>query len=303
MSDIINAETIKAITESQKPILDAKVSLPNSDVGAPYAVVPQEMSVVCLKSTIDKYATKPERRRGTASADRLESFVDLTNRSKDKDSVIFAHGKINGKSIEARLTAILDYNIASTENNDARFGEHRIVYDFPVSKEFKAWMALDGDFMEQEEFAFFLEDKINQLSVPNDEDKAVVQGLTPVFADPIQMLELSKGLELRSQEHVRKSFKTQTGETQIQYSNEHSDGDGQPLIVPNFFVVNIPVFEMGGRERIVVRLRYRVKQGAIKWVYDLYRPEDVFDAGFEGACEMAREKTELPLYIGQPERS
>ena len=66
-------------------------------------------------------------------------------------------------------------------------------------------------------------------------------------------------------------------------------------------MLGIPVFEMGERVRVVVRLRYRIANQSVKWFYDLYRPDEVFDRAFESACAEAQEKTGLPLYIGRAE--
>ena len=61
------------------------------------------------------------------------------------------------------------------------------------------------------------------------------------------------------------------------------------------------VFRAGELYEVPVRLRYRVTGQNVKWSYELYRPEAVFDHAIEGACEAAKEKTALPLFYGSPE--
>lgn len=262
-------------------------------------VLPENMEIHSVKDLIDEYADKPDRIKDNAILDRVDSFVDYTNRFKQTASAVFARGKISGSSVEANMLAVFDYHPEGGDTTKAAFSDHTAAYKFPVSKEFRKWIRQDGEPMSQADFAHFIEDRLQDMSAPTDSDNELIgNGIDARFADPIQMLELARGLEVRNNEAVKQKYNTSTGETEIQYTAEHADAESKPLKVPNFFILNIPVFEMGEYYRIAVRLRYRVTSGSVKFWFDLYRVEQVFDAAFDLVCEQVKEKTELPLFIG-----
>src|SRR3546814_13105082 len=92
-----------------------------------------------------------------------------------------------------------------------------------------------------------------------------------------------------------------SGEVQIQFTSEHVDGTDSPLMVPNLFLIAIPVFKNGQFCRLAARLRYhRAPEGLVFW-YELWRADRAFDHAFRDSCERARVETELPLLFGTPE--
>lgn len=298
-------ELATVLNENQKPLLtnlNHKFMIKSEDgemvecVQA--ALIPHGMELTGIKGLLDEYAEKPDRRTDSASFDRVPSLIEYINRFKSKNSAVFARGKISGHSVDATMKAVLDYHPEGSDKTDADFCDHTALYRFPISKEFQKWISMNGEAMSQADFAHFIEDRLHDMTIPEDGDSEMVHGLDFRFADPIQMLELARGLDVRNNESVKQKYATSSGETEIQYTAEHADAEGQPLRVPNFFILNIPVFEMGEDYRIAVRLRYRVNSGSVKFWFDLYRVEQVFDAAFDLVCEQVKDGTKLPVFIG-----
>jgi len=257
------------------------------------------LKVISLKPLLDEYLTKPERRKGVAALGDLESFIAHALRFKDEDSVLFA----DPTATAPKLTAVLDYH-RSGAKSDPRFGQHRAVYSFPLSDEWKAWKAKDGAEISQQEFAEFLEDRISDVAdpaSPGESAKAFAQKVGVTFATPQRLIELSRGLSLHVGQQVKQAVNLQTGEVQIQYVTEHTDEKGQPLKAPGAFLITIPVFRSGAPYEIAARLRYRQKGGGVVWFYQLYRLDRVFEHAFNEACDQARTETALPLFVGAPE--
>ena len=88
---------------------------------------------------------------------------------------------------------------------------------------------------------------------------------------------------------------------QVQYEASHTDGSGQPIKVPNLFMIAIPVFDRGDVFRIAARLRYRTLGGRVEWFYDLYRADKVFRVAIDEAAAFAATNTGLPMFSGTPE--
>jgi hypothetical protein len=274
-----------------------------------------------VKEFLDPYRAKPERRKGNADFTDLDSLIQHVNRFKDSDSALFAKDDRAAPAIQA----VLDYHRAGHES-DPRFGQHRARYSFPLSDEWQAWRNVDGEAMEQMEFAEFLEDRIIDVMHPpafltegTDPNAAGAKGKPAELTDsdaglrdmvekiggkvcgPSKLMELSKGLRIHDQQKMKEVVNTATGEVQIQFESEHQDAEGRPIKVPNLFLLAIPVFHNGPLYRVPVRLRYRARTGRIAWHFTMHRPDLIQDHAFSEACERAGTETELPLFYGTPE--
>lgn len=246
---------------------------------------------------LEKYRLHPARKTGTASSQTLISFIDLTNRHKTDDSAIFAD--LNWQ--KPSLMTIIDYHEA-TNGGVADNCHHRIRYEFPLSDEWKIWIKNDGEIMSQQDFAYFLEDHIPDLSSPTDpETVAFERDFSTTIATPARLIELSRKMQVNVSSVIKNATTLQTGEGQIQWEETHTGSDGQPVKVPGIFILSIPPFFMGEKVRIPVRLRYRVSGGKMNWFYNIYRPDQVITEHVERALIDAATQTELPSYAGFPE--
>jgi uncharacterized protein YfdQ (DUF2303 family) len=250
---------------------------------------------VSLKALIEEHRIQPARRKGTASVETLKSFVDLVNRHKDAQSALF--GKTSWP--EPRLTAVLNYDAADAE---ARFGDHRVVYAFPLTDEFKAWVGGNGKLMSQADFAAFLEEHAAELAAPYDADKSNYEPLfRETFATPSEMLSLSRELEVFVESRAKQGIRLQSGERVVEFAEEHQNAKGEKVVIPGIFMVSVPAFVDGSNVRIPARLRYRIAGGDIKWFYQLYRWESFLREEVEHALADAAKETGLPAFEGAPE--
>ena len=293
----------KIITDSMQPVFETTpmVNCIEHKGEVPYAVVPKGMEIKSLQPLVNEFLSKPKFREGTVKLDRLGSFCAIVNRFKCEDTALFAKGKILDNDIEASLLAVFDYYPEGKENTLTGRCQHKALYNFPISKEFSFWLSNNSKVLSQGEFAELLEDRINDLVVAVTDEATTFVALNPKFADPIEILELSRDLEIYSNEQCKQKVKLASGETELKFTSEHVDGSGKPITIPDFFMINIPIFEMGDYQSIPVRLRYRLSQGSVKWFFELYRIDQVFDEAFHEACDEAVSTTELPLFIGSPE--
>ncbi|TPL30216.1 DUF2303 family protein [Mesorhizobium sp. B2-4-7] len=252
-----------------------------------------------ISRLFEPYRQFPARKVGQAVAQTFASFCDLTNRHKTDDSVIFADADWRNPS----LTAVIDYH-QNAPAGEAAFGKHRVHYAFPLSEEWKKWIEMDGEAMKQAEFAYFLEDRVAELSSPTDQERtAYEQQFQTKIAMPSQVVELSRGLKVNIDTKVKTATTLQTGEGQIAWEEVHNDADGKPLKVPGMFMLNIAPFFMGDKVRIPVRLRYRPVGAMIMWSYQIYRPDQAINEHVRDTLAEARDKTNLPTFEGTPEMS
>ena len=255
-----------------------------------------------IKHLLEPWREFPERRIGTSRLLTLQSLIDLVNRHKDEGSAVFGDF---ADATRPKISVVLDYHEAS--GGRPRHGTHRAEYAFPVSDEWRTWMAKNtaGDKVvsfDQAKFAAFLEDRIADLSSPYDQERTDYEPLFGVkFAGAHELLTLSRGLELNVTSKVKEFRNLQSGETQITFDEVHEDGKGKPIKVPGLFVVQIPLFVGGEKVRIITRLRYRKADGGVVWFFQMYRPDIIMRERVTADLAMVGEETGLPTFEGLPE--
>jgi uncharacterized protein YfdQ (DUF2303 family) len=252
-----------------------------------------------LSLLFEKYRLYPARKSGQAVAQTFESFCNLVNRHKTPDSAVFADTNWQ----KPTLTAVIDYHEQKSAGAAAN-GKHRVHYAFPLSEEWRAWVASNGKPMEQREFAEFLEDRVPELSAPTEAEAALFEReFATKVATPAQVVELSRGLRVHVESKIKNQTTLQTGEGQIAWEEVHNGEDGKPLKVPGIFLLSIAPFYQGDKIRIPVRLRYRPSGSKIVWMYQIYRPDQAITDHVSATLKDAARLTELPTFEGTPEMS
>lgn len=263
-------------------------------------------------------ALKPMQRKGKAVLADLDSLIGWTNRFKGDDTVLF--GQI---SPEPKLVSVIDYHaqgapVIDHQNGDpaARYGRHLGVYSFPVSEEWKRWNAISGKSLDKDAFGEFIEEQAKDFLDPTP----ALLGQNTTDAEPweARMIEIAakvqgrfgqySALNLLSREfkvhetgHLNVTTNRDTGEARVQFLTEHKDPDGQPLTMPNLFMIAIPVFEEGALYRLAVRFRYRKAGSDVKFIVQLYNPDVALRDAAREAMTAAQEATGVPLLMGVPE--
>jgi hypothetical protein len=243
---------------------------------------------------------KPARRRGTARIDDLQSLIAWANRFKGETSALFAKPDMSAPT----LTCIADYHAegpADISNvlgdPSARHCQHRAIYNFPLSEEWKAWMRVSGKPLDKDELGEFIEAQAKDIMDPTpaiisgkDADKnapwenrliQTAQKIEGRYGQLTQLLAMSKKFQVFETSDLKVSTNRDTGESEIQFLNEHKSADGKPLNIPNLIIITIPVFMGGDPYRMPVRFRYRKQGGQVKFILSVYNPEKSFEAAFK----------------------
>ncbi|WP_411839220.1 DUF2303 family protein [Paracoccus sp. ME4] len=263
-------------------------------------------------------ALKPLQRTGHAVLEDLDSLIAWTNRFKSEATVLF--GQIHPTP---KLTAVIDYHgegpsrIDPTEGDPtASYARHTGLYTFPVSEEWRRWTAISGQPLTKDQFGEFIEENAKDFLDPTP---ALLNGLTDAseawercmteiaakvqgrFGQYAALAQLSRNFQVYETGQLQISTNRDTGETHVQFLDEHRGPDGAPLRLPNLFMIAIPVFEEGALYRLAVRFRYRKAGAEVKFFATLYNPEAALRDAAREALATAQEKTGVPLMIGKPE--
>src|SRR5688500_13756256 len=157
-SNTSNESDAEAVIDAVTGLAAAEtISLHDNDGAGFILVVPRDKQVFDTKQWLDARRLTPERRKGTASFTKLESFIEHVKRfSRSDGSAVFAVDDPRAP----KLVAVLNYHRTGADG-EPQFGDHRGVYAFPVSDEWKAWHAIANapDLIGQADFCAFLEER------------------------------------------------------------------------------------------------------------------------------------------------
>lgn len=265
-----------------------------------------------ILSAFERTQGSPYRRRGTYLAADVPSFLDWMAHNAPEESPVFGAGleALGGEWRKPKLALIGIANYSDKKNG--AWHDLRARYEFTVSDSWTVWAAHHSepdkpDWFDQGEFAEFVEERIYDITTPLRNERlseAVTRFLEANkgadHASPSDLFKLSRDLKVRVDQRVEAKLNTQSGEAELQYTEEHTAAGGRPLKVPALFYVRIPVFF--GQEPVLigVKLRYRVAGGKVVWAYSLFAPDMIVADEFKKACDVVR-KAPWQVYLGTPD--
>lgn len=270
---------------------------------------------------------KPARRRGTAILMDLDSLTDWSNRFKGDTTVLYADPDLKSPSI----TCIADYHDGgpvdvtnAAGDPSARHCHHRGVFKFPLSEEWKAWLAVTKGGMndtplplDKDDLGEFLEAQAKDIlelspailagKISNDNqpyENRMIETAMKIegrYGQPHEFMAMSREFQVNETSDLKVTKNRNTGESSIEFTNEHKDQFGKKLKLPNLMMIAIPVFLGAAPFRMAVRFRYRKSGGSVKFYVHVYNPEKIFETAIKEAVEQVKTNTELPVFYGRPE--
>jgi hypothetical protein len=324
MSDALTGPAIDAVAKlalkgDEAQVLDLNNTIDDNLPGRVFLVHNSSLVATDVTDTLLKAEPTPRARTGTTEVAAVDSFIAYIHRFKEPNSVIFAN------KAEMKLTTIFDYHDRLdappvTKDPDKpwvpmpRWGRFRSVFAFPQSRAYQTWTGKNKVPMGQAEFAEFLEENILDLFDPaglvldpeapgasSDENIRNIAGqLGLKLGTPNEVLTVSRGLSLKSEETVTGAINLTTGEMQVSYAQQNNSDEKSLVVVPSGFIIALPIFEGGGWYKLLVRLRYRKVEQKIKWHFDVFQLTKAFEVAFAEECAAVSSAVDLPLFYGKP---
>jgi uncharacterized protein YfdQ (DUF2303 family) len=232
-------------------------------------------------------ADGPDRRKGVAKHQTLASLIAHALRFKDENSAAWAAA--DGQ--DAALTVVFNYHETGS-TGEPRWGDHRGVYECPLSKAWEAWGAGHPLNLTQDGLASFLEAhdyELAQGTLPNSEKSP----------PPAALLTMANTLETYSSATVKRERDPKTGRINLSMTDDRGVANTAP---PPSFLILIPIFEDSEPELLEVRLRVTVeKDGKAHFTLQLHEAERKWRASYQKVISKVITETGLPVYEGTPE--
>jgi uncharacterized protein YfdQ (DUF2303 family) len=223
-----------------------------------------------------EHTGQPPRKQGTTTVRDADSFMAYFEKHSDADTEVYADAE------RLTITAVLDAHQAGA----ARWSGHRLTLALRTTEAWQQWKTNDGQLLDQESFAEFLEDHLPEL-------------LEPSAAD---MLEIAQSIQAASKVDFQSGVRLASGQRQFQYVETTTTKAGQKgqLTVPEVFTIGLVPFEGSEGYKLTARLRYRITDRGLRMGYKLERPSDILRTAFGDVVNRIDGDIEQPVMNGTP---
>jgi len=176
------------------------------------------------------------------------------------------------------------------DDADVEFGaawaDHRAVLTLKATPEWTHWAGPNGQMLGQEAFAEHIETGADEVVKPSG----------------AEMLELAQTFHAKNNVAFKQSTILASGERQFAYEETIAAKAGQTgkLTIPKEFELGIAPFEGTDKYKVIARLRYRIREGALTIGYKLDRPEVVQLAAFDDVASRIAAAADLTILSGLP---
>ena len=210
---------------------------------------------------LERLLISPERHRGTATLYDPVDFSDYVARLRDTSTTVWADEK------RGRVTAVFnDHHQNYGGVSPAGWRDHTAVLELQPDPEWLAFLALDGKYLSQVDFAEFL----------TDHDTSFVR------PDGATMLEVASSFRARRKAEFSSAVNLDNGDLQLTYNEETTPQtirSGQ-IEVPREFVVQLTPYLGYPLVELPARLRWNLDGGTLRMGFKLRRPDLVKQKAF-----------------------
>lgn len=261
--------------------LAAAVQQPHVIDGRYFVNLPPGYKREDFTDLVEKAQPNPNRKTGTVVLKDLLSlhlYCDaqaLANQAKET-------GFIYADTDTRKITAVFnDYRAT-----DGGWRDHRAEYKAEYTPEFAKWLANSGKQMGQSEFAEFIEDNMADIQEPA----------------AASMLEMATTIQAKTDINFGSAKRLENGQVQLQYTEtiDARAGANGAMAIPKEFALGMRIFKNGAGYKLRARLKYRLHSGAVKFWYELDRPERSVEDAFNGYVQQLKDTSGYTVLLGTP---
>ncbi len=258
--------------------LATAASTPDEINGYHHVTVPNNYSHKDITEAVEKAQPTPNRKRGAIKLKDVASML--------------AYCKDQAASATAYLYADTDRRLVTAIFNDQRadktpgWRDHRAEFQAEYTPEFSKWATNNTKQLGQTEFAEFIEDNFADITEPAAHT----------------MLEMASTIQAKTDISFSSAKRLQNGQVQLQYTEaiDARAGANGALEIPKEFSLGLRIFKNGEGYKLKARLKYRLHSGAIKFWYELDRPERAIEDAFSDYVGILREQSGYEVLLGSP---
>lgn len=231
----------------------------------PFVVMPDGAFALDL----ERYLPQPVRIKDVRSFFDLASFINYVNAFKASQTLIFAD------NITPNIVALMDYHLPDSPS----WCSHKAEYAPRLTTEWMAWSKHEKTVFPQAVFAEFIEDNIADVVSPSG----------------AELLEIAKSLEAKKNLDFKSAVRLSDGTQELVFSESVQT----KVYVPTEIKLGISPFFNSPKYEVCARLRYRIVDNKLAFVYVLNRPQKVLEDAFARMLVEIEDKTKIKPFFGK----
>lgn len=272
MSEQNEIESI--IETAQKAVsVDDRISY---EEGVPVSVGKVQVNAD-LQRAIELRLPRPRRRTGLTVLTELSSFIDHVVRFRESATVVYAD------STGPEFIAVYNENEKGPVHEKSGWRDFRAVYRCPMSPEWKAWRRHAEKEMTQEQFAEWLDERMDDLAEADGMPK------------PIEMLEMARNLQIFTKGTFEKKMDPETGSSSMVCKEEQTADSTK---IHRAFTCALRVFDGGDLYSVQMRVKFKLLEGRPRFSYSIHRDNELVADAFMEMRTKIEVETERPVYAG-----
>lgn len=259
-----------------------RITEERDDYLPPFLIGPEDIILKSLEHFMP-HPLRPEIHIALHTARDLHAYVIAQTADTEDSPVIFADRD------SMTIKAFLNYH----GSGGPRWLNHTAKVAFKNSHQFDRWKKVNNQQMNQEQFALFLDEVINDIATPTG----------------AEVLSFAENLEATSTQVFKAAVKLASGETNYTFTDAR-DGDVSTAIIDRF-TIGIPIWQGGEKVAIEARLFHRIvdnkdKDGnangtkSLRFWFTLRHLDEIIDTLFAEEVAFLRTAFEnvAPIYSG-----
>ena len=236
-----------------------------------------------IRTDLETLLAHPRATKAVAKFTDIASFLKYVERHAVDGSVTWC--SFDPQTFALSFNTVFDEHV----KEKAGWRSHRAEFKPDFSAEWKAWSGKNTKDMPQVEFAEWIQE--------HDED---INSSTQGLPTSLQMLTMATEFVANEERSLKSTARLQSGGVRLTYIADPDAGTTESMQLFEKFAIGIPVFQGGAAWALTARLKYRLNSGAVKFRYELVRPDRVHEGAAKELIEVIRAGLgAVPLLMGQ----
>lgn len=233
---------------------------------------------------LEQFQDRPSRVRQSATFEDLDSFIAYVSRYSLRNTVLYV------SEDQEKAVAFIDHHHKPVEVDEDKdfilpeWGDHKAVFGFPKTPEWKNWMNGNRTGMSQPQFAAFIEDNLPDITDPSQSE----------------MLTLAREIQASTKGEFKSAFDERNGSFNLQYQKDvQGRTKNGEVDVPEQFTVQVAPFRGSALFELTARFRFRIEEdGDLVIWYDLLRPHKAWEEAVGKVKTKLEDELSLPVFLG-----
>jgi uncharacterized protein YfdQ (DUF2303 family) len=227
----------------------------------------------------DEYAEKPRYLSAARQLRDVDSLVAyLSKHGIEGSTELYADDRA------ASILAVIDSHDWAGSDVPQNWQRHTALLQLTKTPAWIAWTGNDKEFMSQDEFADFIEDRASDVERPS----------------AAELISVARHIEATNKVDFKSAVRDSDGQITFRYEESNEAKAKGDLTIPETILLNLRPYAGGPVYRVQARFRYRIRSEKLSLGYVLDRPDEVLERAFADVVAELRDGRDEQTLSGAP---